>query len=705
MVSQTIVDNDENASPANTSDPVTVNASIPNPNGALPTSQLDTYLQQVYSVDRLLSRHLYGRHIEGFREMQALTGLIISGSSVLNFLTLEADNTSDIDLYVPITGGEYVGAWLQRIGCIPHYKNQRISFFRTLQEKLRGVLNLTLSDLRSHTPQALLQDIPLTPPRPSVYASILSDSNPYQSRQILTVVDFLSPKKTKIQLVICVGTVIDALLSFHSSHVMNFATAHACYCLFPEETIGLKTSLKFPNQNPRTVEAYKKYRSRERHVGDRHTLITPLSPPLKDLSSEFDEMYRSTRFSVDFSDLFMGSPYIEHTSTFFDCLYKPAMTRGLPDDDIRSPTHSPNTKKTSSPPPQDVVTGTWKCEDEAVGYTSVASLPSLTTVDALNDHVWSLERCLKAHFPRQSVPFFRVIQATSGMIVSGHTALQFIDMVHEPGRVLDLYVNVKTSLTAGIGLENLGCTAVTRTGEPTTFIDCLRTANNMVGLRNSLISQDIGFSHITDEERCPQYIVRDDGLGYANGLSRYPNQVIYTVVTFIGPMNTKIDLVISLCSVAALVTLFHSTLLMNIITPKSCICLFPNETIYKRTGLTIQSRTVFQSDVRKKCLVRGYEMLATRKDASEAGLFAPGRRSSHNSNILYIPLHPIIDTLATPFDDEFDRAVYDLTFTGSPFTNAKLSYVGLSSSASEDINLREVVKELEDEEMDKAAVL
>ncbi|KAJ8515768.1 hypothetical protein ONZ45_g6851 [Pleurotus djamor] len=256
-------------------------------------------------------------------------------------------------------------------------------------------------------------------------------------------------------------------------------------------------------------------------------------------------------------------------------------------------------------------------------------------------------------------------------------------MAFEPGTVLDLYVNVKTSLVAGSGMENLGCKVATQSGEETTFIDALNKINAIAKLKTSVAFQPqeslVLAHHLSEDERCPHYVVRDDGLAYANGFARYPNQVIYGVVPFTGPLGTKINLVISLCSVASLVTFFHSTLLMNIITAHSCICLFPQETIYRRTGLTIQNKVVFQGEVRKKYVEKGYKILQGRKDASALRLFFAGRRSVEAGNVLRIPLQPVAEGLPTRFDDELTRVVYELQYTGSPFSDAKLTCLGLLS--------------------------
>ncbi|KAJ8463889.1 hypothetical protein ONZ45_g17424 [Pleurotus djamor] len=292
------------------------------------------FQDQSRSIERLISRHFYPRHFDAFREMQALTGLIISGSTTLNFFTFEGHQSSDLDLYVNILGAEYVSVWLDSVGCKPHFRLDPISFQFVVGRRLQEMLGMTLEDVRALVPADIkrkMQDLGGVPMFESEHAPYM-DSCRYTSPHLLGVIDYLSAKGSRIQLMVCVGGVMDCVLRFHSSSVMNIATAHACYCLFPNETLRMRLSLAFRSEDTKTRYGHQKYRRRgwtyvndeveaenravfkagSWRVDSRRTLVVPISPPVPHLSDHFDRVYSRTMVDLRYKLSMRGQPFIKH---------------------------------------------------------------------------------------------------------------------------------------------------------------------------------------------------------------------------------------------------------------------------------------------------------------------------------------------------------------------------------------------------------
>ncbi|KAJ8481747.1 hypothetical protein ONZ45_g15199 [Pleurotus djamor] len=241
------------------------------------------------------------------------------------------------------------------------------------------------------------------------------------------------------------------------------------------------------------------------------------------------------------------------------------------------------------------------------------------------------------------------------MVISGFSAFAFLNMVSDIGHKLELYVPFNFASTAGPGLECLGCYIPTPTGETSDF------ASVMQRLEVELSSTTASATP-TDDKR-PPYLVRDDGLAYGQDPSRYQNKHIYTVIPYKGPLGTDIDLVVYVCSLPSLLTAFHSSCLMNIITANVCFSVFPRETVLGRLSLSIQSPVVRQDDVRLKYTSYGVTIIENGIEACVHGAFKPGRRSVQDGNITCISMaasqHHIVNTV----DEEFGYSVFNLAFT------------------------------------------
>ena len=73
-------------------------------------------MKRAFCVDRLLSRYFTPAEITRFRELQSLTGALISGSTALQFLDRDTYPNSDLDVYVEHRYVRCLAEWLVEIG-------------------------------------------------------------------------------------------------------------------------------------------------------------------------------------------------------------------------------------------------------------------------------------------------------------------------------------------------------------------------------------------------------------------------------------------------------------------------------------------------------------------------------------------------------------------------------------------------------------
>ncbi len=74
------------------------------------------YMKRAFRVDRLLSRYFSPAEITHFRELQFVTGALISGSTALQFLDRDTYPDSDLDVYVQYRFIRLLTEWLVEIG-------------------------------------------------------------------------------------------------------------------------------------------------------------------------------------------------------------------------------------------------------------------------------------------------------------------------------------------------------------------------------------------------------------------------------------------------------------------------------------------------------------------------------------------------------------------------------------------------------------
>jgi hypothetical protein len=143
-----------------------------------------------FKTDRYFSSHELVR----FRELQASTGTVISGSTALQFFERTVYSESDLDLYVEHQHCRPMASWLQCIGY--EYIPRQGMNFKTLEETIMNVQN------KGSDNQPMLTDA-------------------FTDREYFDSVLLMDFQKTnplrKIQLVTTKGPVLSMILEFHSS--------------------------------------------------------------------------------------------------------------------------------------------------------------------------------------------------------------------------------------------------------------------------------------------------------------------------------------------------------------------------------------------------------------------------------------------------------------------------------------------------------
>ncbi|KAK7054495.1 hypothetical protein VNI00_003693 [Paramarasmius palmivorus] len=161
-----------------------------------------------FTPNALLRRWFSAAEIDDFRRLQAVDGILISGSTALAFLTRNSFHPGDLDCYVP------------------YYRSFRLLDFLRQSGYALASDNLPRGGLATHVLR-----------RAKVAAEwAFSYSNP-EIRSVYTFVRGSGSSAEKIQVIVTAGSPVHAILHFHSTCVMNFIAHNYAACLFPKATL------------------------------------------------------------------------------------------------------------------------------------------------------------------------------------------------------------------------------------------------------------------------------------------------------------------------------------------------------------------------------------------------------------------------------------------------------------------------------------
>ncbi|KAG1815347.1 hypothetical protein EV424DRAFT_1412293 [Suillus variegatus] len=246
------------------------------------------FCQRAYNINRHLSR--YFPDPLSFRSLQARTGLIISGSSALQFLDRSFYPESDLDIYCHPGHVYEVLEWMESFWYRfePH-KYQDASWRSQVSADWDG----TVSRIRVLDPLHYLHEEDRV--RSTRYSNI---AEVYNFKRFMIIDEELVA--LQVQVIETINNPIDTIMKYHSTCVMNIITFDAAYSFYPIATFEDRSALKIPGSRHRPDvlakyikrgwRAYSLFRPGDlarpyespflpnitRWVGDRHCWTVPL---------------------------------------------------------------------------------------------------------------------------------------------------------------------------------------------------------------------------------------------------------------------------------------------------------------------------------------------------------------------------------------------------------------------------------------------
>ncbi|KAF9041180.1 hypothetical protein BJ165DRAFT_1406165 [Panaeolus papilionaceus] len=204
-------------------------------------------------IEEDMKEFFIGREVKIVRRLQHKTGMIISGSFALKFLTRRAfEGNSDLDLYVGKEGAVKILRWLRSIGYV--LKRSWTRCRGQVEEKMEEYLGVGAS--------------------------------------LEAVLDHERNGK-KVQIMVTLGRPLDVVLQYHSTTLMEGkslvicregkARGHSEKALQKYEDRGWSILFEAGTDNARTFPAG------WRSVHDRHAWVIPLSPAYRSNESPLEE--------------------------------------------------------------------------------------------------------------------------------------------------------------------------------------------------------------------------------------------------------------------------------------------------------------------------------------------------------------------------------------------------------------------------------
>ncbi|KAG2141376.1 uncharacterized protein EDB93DRAFT_1159358 [Suillus bovinus] len=245
------------------------------------------FCQRAYNINRHLSR--YFPDPLSFRSLQARTGLVISGSSALQFLDRTFYPESDLDIYSHPGHVYEVLDWIESFG-------YRFEPHKYQEEDWRSQVS---AEWDGTQPRRLPPVEPLWHSEDHVRSTRYSNINEvYTFKRYVFIDEELV--ELQVQVIEAIHNPIDTILKYHSTCVMNIITFDAAYSFYPIATFEDRSALQIPGSRHRP-DVLAKYIRRgwrvytllrpgdfaqphespflpnvTRWVGDRHCWIVPL---------------------------------------------------------------------------------------------------------------------------------------------------------------------------------------------------------------------------------------------------------------------------------------------------------------------------------------------------------------------------------------------------------------------------------------------
>lgn len=212
---------------------------------------VSSYMRRAFNLQKLMDRFFTEIEMSSFRLWQSRTGMLISGSTALQFLDRTFYPESDLDIYVEHRYCKVIALWLISIGY-------------TYGRARPGLSDQDLEEALRMTKFAIPKTIKFLPP-----------STPdYLDCGVAGVYNFhKADPDCKIQLVASHYSPVELILKFHSTCVMNLISHEKAYSLYPRGTFNERRSLIFHREGS-SEEAAKV--AREKYVARGWSMVEGL---------------------------------------------------------------------------------------------------------------------------------------------------------------------------------------------------------------------------------------------------------------------------------------------------------------------------------------------------------------------------------------------------------------------------------------------
>ncbi|EEB91019.1 hypothetical protein MPER_10695 [Moniliophthora perniciosa FA553] len=186
---------------------------------------------------------------------------------------------------------------------------------------------------------------------------------------------------------------------------------------------------------------------------------------------------------------------------------------------------------------------------------------------------FSVYTLLSAYFTESEIDQFRILQALTGTLISGSTALQFFNRLLYAESDLDLYVEHRYGGVVANFLLAIGYNYEPRRQQPTELVPAIQKVSSATSYYDY------------------------SGRGFA-GVFNFSRD------------DRKIQLITAKHSGMDIILGFHSTVVMNVISYSHAYCLYPEATFEKRRSMICFSFEGPERDsARQKYVDRGWKML------------------------------------------------------------------------------------------------
>ncbi|KAH8801844.1 hypothetical protein DL96DRAFT_1538137 [Flagelloscypha sp. PMI_526] len=217
---------------------------------------------------------------------------------------------------------------------------------------------------------------------------------------------------------------------------------------------------------------------------------------------------------------------------------------------------------------------------------------SLSAMDEYMRRVFSVNRIFSPFFTPEQVIEIRQIQSETSLLVSGSAAVQFFGRVNYPGSNLNLYIEEKDMTTLARFIEYCGYKFTNSPSQPSSLRDALEKKGDWI-----LLSPPR-----------KEYWYDDD------------SQQLMAIFSFVKqfPLRAplEVQIVVSTSLAIAPIFNFHSTVVMNIITYKTAVSLFPLSSFHLHETLVTTSVGDKGKAGLQKYSARGWTVLERGKDSS-----------------------------------------------------------------------------------------